>query len=169
MAEPYILETTLELPLPLAEVFAFFADAENLGRITPPWLHFQILTPCPIAMRAGAMINYRIRLRGLPIRWRTEISVYEPPHRFVDRQVRGPYLLWEHTHLFEEVRQGGAVRTKMTDQVRYRPRDIPRWMPLLGGLAHRVFVRPELERIFAYRTLKVRELLAGDGEKERAQ
>ncbi|MBS0189559.1 MAG: SRPBCC family protein [Phycisphaerales bacterium] len=157
--EPYVLEMVQEVPRALAEVFPFFAAPENLEAITPPWLRFRILTPSPIPMREGALIDYRISLRGIPLRWRTRIDAYEPPRMFIDRQIRGPYLLWEHTHLFEEVADGRGVRTRMTDRVRYMPLDIPRSVPLLGGLVHRLFVRGELERIFSYRRRKLEELL----------
>lgn len=133
-----------QLPLPRETVFPFFADAANLQAITPPWVGFEILTPQPIEMRVGALIDYRIRLHGIPLRWRTRISVWEPPYRFVDEQIRGPYTLWHHEHRFEENQDG----TLMTDLVHYRiPFD---WMPG-SELIHRFFVRPDLERIFEFR------------------
>ena len=135
----FTFQAELWLPRPRDEVFAFFADAGNLQAITPPWVHFEILTPAPIPMRAGALIDYRIRVHGLPLRWRTEITEWAPPHRFVDVQRRGPYAFWEHTHTFEE-RDGGTL---CRDLVRYRPRG--------GALVHRLFVRRDVERIFEYR------------------
>jgi ligand-binding SRPBCC domain-containing protein len=157
----YVLETEITLPRTLEEVFPFFADPGNLEAITPPWLNFQILTPRPIPMRQGAIIDYRIRLRGIPIRWRTVIAAYEPPRMFIDKQIKGPYWLWEHTHTFEPVhRDGRFVGTRIGDKVRYLPIDIPRWVPGLGGLIHRLMVRPDLEKIFAYRHRRMRELLA---------
>jgi ligand-binding SRPBCC domain-containing protein len=141
----HTFEAELWLPRPRAEVFPFFADAHNLQAITPPWLHFEILTPAPIAMRAGALIDYRIRLRGLPLRWRTEIELWEPPFRFVDNQVRGPYRRWHHTHTFEE-RAGGTLC-----------RDLVRYAVLGGVLVNRFFVRPDVERIFAYRGEQLRK------------
>ena len=129
----------LWLPRPRDQVFQFFADALNLETITPPWLKFEVLTPAPLVMRAGTLIDYRIRLRGLPVRWRTEILEWNPPHHFVDVQLRGPYTLWHHTHTFEE-HDGGTL---CIDDVRYRPRG--------GVLMNWVFVRRDVERIFKYR------------------
>jgi len=136
----FTFHTELWLPRPRDEVFAFFANAHNLQTITPPWLDFEVLTPQPITMRPGALIDYRIRVHGLPIRWRTEITEWNSPHRFVDRQIRGPYTLWHHTHTFEE--SGGATLCK--DEVRYRPRG--------GSLVNWLLVRRDVERIFAFRT-----------------
>src|SRR3982750_543138 len=112
-----IREFTSEIWLPRAldQVFAFFSDAANLNAITPPWVKFQMITRTPIDMRVGSLIDYRLRIRGLPIRWRTRITVWEPPHRFVDEQLRGPYRLWEHHHQFESKDGGTTVR----DRVRY--------------------------------------------------
>lgn len=135
----FVLDAVQWLPRPLSEVFPFFADALNLEALTPPLLRFHVVTPSPIEIRQGTLIDYRLRLRGLPMRWRSEIRVWEPPHRFVDFQVRGPYLLWHHEHLFRE-QDGG---TRVADQVRYR---------VFGGaLVERLLVRPDLRRIFAFR------------------
>ena len=141
------LETALWLPRPPGEVFPFFADASNLEAITPPLLRFEILTPGPIAMRPGCLIDYRLRLRGCPLRWRTEITAWEPPHGFVDEQRRGPYRAWVHEHRFED-RDGG---TRVTDGVRYR---VPG-----GALVDRLLVRRDLRRIFEYRARRIAELL----------
>lgn len=138
----------LWLPRPRGEVFAFFADAHNLQAITPPWLRFEVLTPAPILMGPGALIDYRIRLRGIPIGWRTEITEWVPNTRFVDVQLRGPYRLWHHTHLFED-RDGGTL---CQDQVRY-------W-PLGGALVNWLFVRRDVEQIFAFRAQRLSELFA---------
>ena len=143
----FTLQTEVWLPRPQSEVFAFFAEARNLEAITPPWLKFEVLTPAPIEMRPGALIDYRIRVHGFPIRWRTEITEWQPPHRFVDVQLRGPYTLWHHTHTFE-ARDGGTL---CRDHVRYRPRG--------GVLVHRLFVRRDVERIFQYRQQRLQELL----------
>jgi len=136
----------LWLPRSRDEVFPFFADAGNLSEITPPWVKFQVLTPAPIAMQPGTLIDYRIRVHGLPIRWRTEITEWNPPCRFVDVQLRGPYTLWHHTHTFEE-KDGGTL---CSDSVTYRPRG--------GAIMHRLFVRKDVERIFAYRRKRLLEL-----------
>jgi ligand-binding SRPBCC domain-containing protein len=123
---------------PLDETFAFFADAGNLERLTPPWLNFRIRTPRPIAMREGTLIEYRIVLYGVPIPWKTRIDVWEPGVRFVDRQLFGPYVWWRHEHRFEPTAHG----TRVIDHVEYVPR--ARWLstPL---------VKRDVERIFAYR------------------
>ncbi len=128
------------------EVFGFFADAANLEAITPPWLGFRIVTPKPIHMAAGTLIEYRLALHRIPIRWLTRIEVWEPGERFVDVQLRGPYRLWHHTHSFEARDDGTLVR----DRVRYA-------LPLgpLGELAHRALVRRDLERIFDFRHERV--------------
>jgi ligand-binding SRPBCC domain-containing protein len=136
----------LELRLPREEVFPFFADAANLGRITPPWLHFRMVTELPIEMRVGALISYRIRMRGIPLRWTTKITAWEPPWRFVDEQLSGPFRLWVHEHTFEETSNGTLVR----DHVEYR---VPG-----GSLVNRFFVRPDMERIFNFREQQLRLL-----------
>ena len=135
----FTLEAEQWLPAPRDRVFAFFADAANLESITPPWLNFGILTPLPIAMQAGTLIDYRLRMRGLPMRWRTLISTWDPPFRFVDEQLHGPYRQWIHTHTFAE--QSGGTRCH--DRVDYA---VPG-----GALINRLFVRREVEAIFAYR------------------
>jgi len=148
--------TAMTLPVPQREVFAFFSDAANLERITPPELHFKILTPMPIALAAGALIDYRLGLFGFSFQWSTEISVWDPPHRFVDTQLRGPYKEWVHTHQF---RQTGSS-TEILDDVRYRLPFSP-----LGEIAYPL-VRLQISRIFSYRGAVLRKLLgakaAGD-------
>jgi len=140
-------EFTTELWLPLLpeELFPFFADAANLNAITPPWLHFHIVTPPPIVMREGTLIDYRLRVRGVPLRWRTRISAWQPPRRFVDEQLRGPYRLWIHEHTFAP-RDGGTLAR---DRVRYA---VP-----FDGLLHRWFVKPDIEKIFQFRAGALRE------------
>ncbi len=129
------------------EAFAFFADASRLEQITPPWLHFRIQTPQPIDIRRGTTIDYRLRLHGVPIRWRTLISEWSPPHRFTDEQLRGPYRQWRHTHEF----QTDGANTTVRDRVSYR---VPG-----GRLVERTLVRPQLQRIFAYRQQQLATLL----------
>ena len=139
----FVLRTCLWLPQTPASVFPFFADARNLGHITPPWLNFEILSPLPVSMRVGAKIEYRLRLHGLPLRWMTEITAWDPPHRFVDAQRRGPYRTWVHTHSFIE--SGGGC--EMWDDVKYS---------VFGGsLVHSFFVKRDVRRIFEYRAQKL--------------
>lgn len=126
------------LPRPRDEVFQFFSDAANLEALTPPWLNFEVLTPA-IVLRQGALIDYRLRLYGVPLRWQSEISRWEPPERFVDEQRRGPYRRWVHTHTFAEERGG----TRVADLVEF---DVP-----FGWLAGRLVMR-DVRRIFAFRT-----------------
>jgi ligand-binding SRPBCC domain-containing protein len=133
-------------------VFAFFADPFNLEAITPPLLRFAVVTPAPIAMGVGAFIQYRLRVHGVPVRWDTLIQSWEPPRRFVDVQVRGPYRLWHHTHELSALDDG---RTLMRDTVRYAL-----GFGALGALAHRLVVRRDLEAIFAYRAQRVPQLLS---------
>jgi ligand-binding SRPBCC domain-containing protein len=125
------------------EVFPFFADARNLERITPPLLRFRVITPGPIEMHVGTLIEYRLRVHRVPIRWLTSIQAWDPPHRFVDMQLKGPYALWHHTHTFAPAAGGG---TTMTDTVRYAIGFGP-----LGELAHRLTVGRDVEAIFRYR------------------
>lgn len=150
MAE-HILKSSLTVPRPRAEVFDFFADAENLERITPPELRFEILTQTPFRIEKGSLIDYKLRLRGIPIKWRTEITDWEPPLRFVDEQLSGPYRQWIHRHVFTEI---DADTTLIEDEVRYR-------LPLepLGDIALFIVER-ELKYIFDYRQAAVAKLLS---------
>ena len=143
------LVTELWLPRPIDELFAFFSDARNLEVLTPPWLHFRILTTHPIDLRLGTLLEYRIRWRWIPLFWRTEIAAWEPPHCFIDRQRKGPYSQWIHEHTFES-RDGGTL---MRDRVDYA---VPGW--ILEPILERFVVRPDIERIFAYRKAKMQEL-----------
>lgn len=131
--------SALWLPLRREEIFPFFADAHNLSAITPPWLSFRILTPPPIVMGPGVLIDYRLRIHGFPVKWRTRIADWRPPNGFVDEQVRGPYRLWVHSHTFEEMGEGTLCR----DHVTYA---VPG-----GSIINWLLVRPDVERIFAFR------------------
>jgi len=149
MAE-HVLTRKLTLNLPIERVFGFFADAGNLERITPPELNFKILTAQPIDIRKGALIDYQLKLRGLPLTWKTEISEWNPPYSFIDRAFKSPYKQWIHRHVFTENTGGG---TEIEDIVRYR-------LPLepFGDVAH-WFVRRELDYIFDYRQKVVAQIL----------
>jgi len=141
-SKTYKLERVQRVSAPRSKVFAFFSDAFNLERLTPPFLNFRILTPRPIDIQTDTIIEYRIKLFGIPMYWRTRILRFEPQTVFIDSQERGPYVLWHHTHTFED----HGDETLMTDTVLYR-------LPLgpLGWVAHALFVRRTLERIFNYR------------------
>ena len=141
----FTFESELWLPRLVTEVFPFFADARNPQAITPDWLNFEVLTPGPIEIKAGALIDYKLRVRGLPLRWRTHIKSWEPPHRFVDEQLRGPYRQWIHEHTFVE-KDGGTLA-----------RDVVRYAVFGGALINRIFVRRDVERIFEFRRMKLVE------------
>ncbi len=155
MTRDAILEREQIIGRPRSEVFAFFADAGNLERITPSFLGFEILTPLPIAMKTGAIIEYRIRLFGVPMRWRTRIDSWTPESSFVDVQERGPYALWQHTHAFDDLGDG---RTRMTDRVVYRAP-----LGVLGRIARRLFVTRMLDRIFDHRRKVIEEIFGAEG------
>jgi ligand-binding SRPBCC domain-containing protein len=150
----HVLERSQFVPRPRGEVFAFFADAHNLEAITPAFLRFRILTPAPIAMRPGALIDYRLSLSGVPFRWWTRIEAFEPEARFVDVQLAGPYRRWHHTHTFEDAPGGTLVK----DRVEYA-------LPLgpLGDLAHALFVRRRLATIFDHRARAIAARFGGPG------
>ena len=147
----FVYESSLWLPRPLGEVFEFFSDASNLEVITPPWLKFSVVTPRPIEMRPGALIDYRLRFRGFPLRWRSEIAAWDPPHRFEDVQVKGPYRRWIHEHRFVE-HDGGTLAG---DRVEYAV-----WG---GALANALVVGRDVERIFDYRRQTLTAMF-GSGE-----
>lgn len=147
----HILHTAFFLPLSIERVFAFFSEAGNLERITPPELNFHIRPPQPEHITTGTLIDYRLRLLGWPFAWRTEISAWDPPHRFIDRQLEGPYRRWEHTQRFT-ARAGG---TFIEDEVRY---ELPLWP--LGELVYPL-VHLQLQRIFRFRERAIRGILLG--------
>jgi ligand-binding SRPBCC domain-containing protein len=147
----HVLRRKQLLPVRREEAFAFFADAANLEEITPPWLNFRIVTPTPIALHTGSLIEYKLHWRGIPIGWTTEIRRWNPPYGFVDTQIRGPYQLWHHTHKFEEV-EGGTL---MTDVVWYKVPGGP-----LGDLIHKLQVKRDVNRIFDYRYHRIATLMA---------
>ncbi|MFB3902059.1 MAG: SRPBCC family protein [Acidobacteriota bacterium] len=145
----HLFERTVWLPAGRGHLFAFFSRAENLPLVTPPWLDLRVLTPSPVEMKQGARFDYRVRLFGILLTWRTKITAWEPPRRFEDTQLAGPYKLWVHEHLFEVENAG----TRVTDRVRYRSRGGP-FEPLVESL----FVRPRLEKIFSFREEALRQL-----------
>lgn len=151
MGSLHVLRQEQWLPLPIDEVFAFFSRAENLELITPPWLNFKIKSIEPAPIRAGSVIKYRLRLRRiLPLSWRSDITLWEPPHRFVDVQRSGPYKRWIHEHRFEEERGG----TRIFDEVKY---ELP--LGFLGDIVHTLYVKRDVRQIFAYRKRVIEELL----------
>jgi len=147
----HTLQRELWVPNSLPAVFDFFSRAENLERITPPWMRFRILTQPPIAMKQGATIAYALRVRGIPLRWLTEIERWNPPYEFIDNQAKGPYKLWRHTHRFSEAAGG----TSIADMVEYALPCGP-----IGRLIHRVQVARDLSQIFDYRAQRVQALLS---------
>ena len=150
MAE-HVLTRTQTIRLPREKVFAFFADAGNLEAITPPALGFRILTPQPIDIRAGTLIDYQLSLRGLPLKWRTEITIWDPPNEFEDIEIWGPYKQWIHRHMFEDTGRG---TTLVRDNVRYR-------LPLepLGDIGQ-WFVAGEIKQIFDFREKAIAEIFS---------
>lgn len=141
----------MTVPCPLPQVFEFFSKPENLETLTPPWLKFRIVTPQPIQMNEGARIVYRLRVRGVPLHWLTEIELWRPPYEFIDVQAKGPYKFWRHVHRFEEAGSG----TRIIDIVSYTLPFGP-----LGRLVNRLQVAKDVSRIFDYREQRVRALFA---------
>lgn len=145
----YTLRREQLLPRSLDEVFSFFERPENLEAITPPWLNFKMITPTPVHMKQGSIFDYTLRVRGVSVHWASIITAYDPPHSFVDQQIRGPYEYWYHTHKFFETDEG----TRIVEEVRYI-------MPygLAGRLAHALMIGPDLQEIFDYREVAVEKL-----------
>jgi ligand-binding SRPBCC domain-containing protein len=145
----YTLAFTQQVTRPLAEVFNFFSRAENLEELTPPWLNFKILKAEPQPVQQGTVIHYSLRLHGIPLRWTSEIVEWEPPHRFVDLQLRGPYKLWRHEHRFE-ARDGGTL---ISDTIHL---SLP--LGFLGQLAYKIKVHSDVQEIFSFREVKIRSI-----------
>lgn len=148
----YRLDASIRLDAPLEEVFDFFSRAENLQVLTPPWLDFEVRTPVPFEMRADRRIDYRLKVRGVPIRWRSRVVAWDPPRRFADLQERGPYRLWHHVHEFEPVDGGTLCRDRVTYAVPG------------GALVHRLFVRRDVRTIFGYRHRALAERFGSSDE-----
>lgn len=146
----FVLERRQRVPLPLERTFAFFAEPGNLARITPSWLGFRIVTPPPLVMAEGLRLDYRVRVLGIPVRWRSLISVYEPPHVFRDVQLSGPYRRWEHTHTFRAADGGTVVEDRVVYELPLGP---------LGAVVHAVLIRRQLDAIFDYRRDRITALL----------
>lgn len=138
----HILTKTTVINKPLSEVFEFFSNAENLNKITPPDMQFKILTPLPIIIKKGTLIDYKIKVNGIPFNWQTEISEWEPNKRFIDKQLKGPYRVWIHEHTFEE-KDG---KTIMNDHVQFLS---PGWF--LEPIINKLFIEKKVKGIFAYR------------------
>ena len=149
MSASYQLIREQWIPKPIEEAFAFFSRPENLEEITPPLLGFHILR-APGEIHTGSLIEYKLRVRGVPMKWLTEITVWEPPYRFVDNQLKGPYKLWHHEHRFTPENGG----TRMRDQVDYA---LP--FGILGHMVHTLIVKRDVETIFRYRQKRLEELL----------
>jgi hypothetical protein len=147
----YKIEYQTILKKHLSEVFPFFANAENLDQVTPPWLKFEILTPLPIEMKVGTVVDYRLSLHGIPIRWRSEITEWNPPNKFTDVLLKGPYRFWKHEHFFT----AEGNRTRMSDRVEYA---IPGW--IFAPIVHSLFVKRDLEKIFDFRERAFREIFS---------
>jgi ligand-binding SRPBCC domain-containing protein len=154
----HVLRRRQLLEHPLEQVFGFFAAARNLERITPPWLRFEVRTPEPVSMEVGALIDYRLHYRGMPLGWTSQIEVWEPGCQFVDRQLRGPYGLWHHRHTFSEV-AGGTV---IEDEVHYAAP-----FGVLGELAQPLLIERDLRRIFDYRHQAVRRIFDEEAARPR--
>ena len=143
----YNFEMEMIIPADIAKVFSFFSSAENLQRITPPWLNFNILTPTPFQIEQGRFIDYKLSLYGIPFKWKTEITLWDPPHRFIDEQVKGPYRKWIHVHYFEP----RGDHTFMRDNVKYE-------IPVFHTVINKLFVHKHVTNIFNYRRERINEI-----------
>ena len=152
--QSYVLRCEMKVARPIAETFVVFENPHNLARITPPWLNFKVQHG-PLEMHQGLEIDYTIHWLGLPIRWRTIVTSYDPPKRFIDLQARGPYRLWHHVHRFAAHGDGAVV----SDEVTYV-------LPLgwLGRMAHSLIVKRQLLGIFRYRQKALAAMLGGASE-----
>ena len=142
----FLFKSQRTLERPITEVFEFFSNAHNLAVITPPSMHLEILTSAPIDMFAGTCIDYQFKVHGIPVRWQTEITEWNPPYGFADEQRRGPYRLWRHTHTFDETENGVVVG------------DVVEYAVWGNGVVNKLFVRPDIEKIFAYRSKQLDEI-----------
>jgi ligand-binding SRPBCC domain-containing protein len=149
--KPHVYNQVTYINRPLSEVFEFFSKAENLNKLTPPILEFKIITPLPIKMEKGTFIDYKIKLNGISFKWKTQITAWENNRRFIDTQIKGPYKIWIHEHLFEE--ENGQV--KMTDTVQYLS---PGWF--LEPIINKLYISKKVKEIFAYRTIELDKLFA---------
>ena len=146
----YTLKKEQIIPRNILDVFDFFSKPENLSVITPSKMGFKILTPSPIEMKEGALIDYTVKIIGLPIRWTTLITKYDPPNLFIDQQLKGPYSMWHHTHNFKKLNDN---ETLIEDIVVY---SVP--YSFIGGLIHSLYIKRDLEKIFSYRSKKIKEI-----------
>ncbi len=144
----YVLRSQTTVESDVSDTFAFFADAENLNLITPDWLKFTIISDTPINMHSGTQIEYRLKIHGFPVKWRSEISLWDPPYKFVDTQIKGPYIMWSHMHTLEISPYGGTI---VNECVKYK---VP-----FGRLTNRLFVARDLLRIFRYRNYATQKAL----------
>ena len=152
----YTLESNQFINKPIEEVFQFFSKPENLSVFTPAKLGFKILSPNPIKMGVGRLIDYNIYLMGIPIHWRTLITDYEPPNMFVDQQIKGPYTMWHHTHTFHKVKGGVEIK----DRVVY---SIP--FGFLGRLLNYLWIKRDLNNIFLHRKKVIDKLFENNDYK----
>ena len=144
----FTIEAEVRLPAPIDEMWAFFSNARNLELLTPAFLRFSVLTPEPIEMKPGTLIDYRLRVRGVPIRWQSRISEWDPPYRFLDEQTRGPYRFWIHEHTFEP------------DGDETIARDFVRYDHVGGRIVNRLMVGRDVKAIFDYRRRMLDEIFA---------